>query len=408
MIHPLQHHIFRRAVTFSAAASFALAAPVSAQISGDVVRVGFLTDISGIYSDNDGQGGVEAIRMAVEDFGSINGKKVEFVYADHLNKVDIASSKAREWFDRDGLDMLVIGANSGAALALAKLAAERKKPMFAVTAATARLTNEECTPYTVHYAYDTVSVARGTGGAIVDAGVMDWFFLTADFAFGTSLEKENAEVVKARGGRVIGSVKHPVGSTPNFSALLLQAQASKAKILGLATSGDDLINAIKAANDFGINKTMSLAAILTHITEINALGLKLTQGMYLTDGWYWDQDDASRAWARRYFDKMKKMPSSMQAADYSAVTTYLKAVKAAGTDDGDKVMATLKSTTISDMYTRKGVIRPDGRMVYDMFLRQVKAPADSKYPWDYYKTVKTIPGEQAYTTKAETKCSLWK
>lgn len=402
-------HPFRRpAAALAAAAFMALAAPASAQFSGDVVKVGFLTDISGIYSDNDGQGGVEAIRMAVEDFGAINGKKVELVYADHLNKVDIASSKAREWFDRDGLDMLVIGANSGAALALAKLSAERKKPMFAVTAATARLTNEECTPYTVHYAYDTVSVARGTGSAIVDAGGKDWFFLTADFAFGTSLEKETAEVVKARGGRVIGSVKHPVGSAPNFSALLLQAQASKAKILGLATSGDDLINAIKAANEFGINKTMSLAAILTHITEIDALGLKLTQGMYLTDGWYWDQDEASRTWAKRYFEKMKKMPSSMQAADYSAVTTYLKAVKAAGTDDGDKVMATLKSTTISDMYTKKGVIRPDGRMVYDMYLRQVKTPAESKYPWDYYKTVKTIPGEQAYTTQAETKCALWK
>jgi len=399
----------RRAVAVAAVAFAANSAlPAWAQYSGDVIKVGFLTDISGVYSDNDGQGGVEAIKMAVQDFGAVNGKKVEFLYADHLNKVDVASSKAREWFDRDGLDMLVIGANSGAALALAKLSAEKKKPMFAITAATARLTNEECTPYTVHYAYDTVSVARGTGGAIVDAGGKDWFFLTADYAFGTSLEKETADVVKAKGGRVLGSVKHPVGSTPNFSALLLQAQASKAKILGLATSGDDLINAIKVANEFGINKTMSLAAILTHITEIHALGLQLTQGMYLTDGWYWDQDDASRAWAKRYFDKMKKMPSSMQAGDYSAVTTYLKAVKAAGTDDGEKVMATLKSTPISDMFTKHGVIRPDGRMVYDMYLRQVKTPAESKYPWDYYKTVRTIPGEQAYTTKAETKCALWK
>lgn len=390
--------------------AFALSssAPALAQYSGDTIKIGFLTDISGVYSDNDGQGGVEAIKMAVQDFGAVNGKKVEFLYADHLNKVDVASSKAREWFDRDGIDMLVIGANSGAALALAKLAADKKKPMFAITAATARLTNEECTPYTVHYAYDTVSVARGTGGAIVDAGGKDWFFLTADYAFGTSLEKETADVVKAKGGRVLGSVKHPVGATPNFSALLLQAQASKAKILGLATSGDDLINAIKVANEFGINKTMSLAAILTHITEIHALGLPLTQGMFLTDGWYWDQDEASRAWAKRYFDRMKKMPSSMQAGDYSAVTTYLKAVKAAGTDDGDKVMATLKSTPISDMFTKHGEIRTDGRMVYDMYLRQVKTPAESKYPWDYYKTVRKIPGDEAYTTKAESKCALWK
>ncbi|RZL93480.1 MAG: ABC transporter substrate-binding protein [Variovorax sp.] len=391
-------------------AAFAMcqSAPAFAQYSGDVIKVGFLTDISGVYSDNDGQGGVEAIKMAVQDFGAVNGKKVEFLYADHLNKVDVASSKAREWFDREGLDMLVIGANSGAALSLAKLAADRKKPTFAVTAATARLTNEECTPYTVHYAYDTVSVARGTGGAIVDAGGKDWFFLTADYAFGSSLEKETADVVKAKGGRVLGSVKHPVGATPNFSALLLQAQASKAKILGLATSGDDLINAIKVANEFGINKTMSLAAILTHITEIHALGLKLTQGMYLTDGWYWDQDEDSRAWAKRYFDRMKKMPSSMQAGDYSAVTTYLKAVKAAGTDDGDKVMTTLKSTKISDMFTKSGSIRTDGRMVYDMYLRQVKTPAESKYPWDYYKTVRKIPGDEAYTTKVESKCALWK
>ncbi|MBU1361352.1 MAG: ABC transporter substrate-binding protein [Gammaproteobacteria bacterium] len=403
-----RNRIQSKFTALAVALSLGFATPAFAQFSGDVVKVGFLTDISGVYSDNDGQGGVEAIKMAVEDFGALNGKKVEFLYADHLNKVDVASAKAREWFDRDGLDMLVIGANSGAALALAKLAADKKKPMIAVTAATARLTNEECTPYTVAYAYDTVSVARGTGGAIVDAGGKDWFFLTADYAFGTSLEKETAAVVEAKGGRVMGSVKHPVGSTPNFSALLLQAQASKAKILGLATSGDDLINAIKVANEFGINKTMNLAAILTHITEVHALGLKLTQGMYLTDGWYWDQDDASRAWAKRYFEKMKKMPSSMQAADYSAVTTYLKAVKAAGTDDGDKVMATLKSTKISDMYTKSGMIRTDGRMVYDMYLRQVKTPAESKGPWDYYKTVKTIPGDEAFTKKSETKCALWK
>ncbi|GAA4340500.1 ABC transporter substrate-binding protein [Pigmentiphaga soli] len=386
-----------------------LSAPASAQVSGDTVKIGFLTDISSTYSDNDGQGGVEAIKMAIEDFGgTVNGKKIEFLYADHLNKVDIAASKAREWFDRDGLDMLVGGANSGVGLALAKLSADKKKPFFAVTAATARLTNEECTPYTVHYAYDTVSVARGTAGAIVDQGGKSWYFLTADYAFGTSLEDEATRVIKAKGGKVLGSVKHPVGTSPNFSTLLLQAQASKAQILGLATSGDDLINAVKAANEFGINKTMKLAAVLTHITEINALGLQLTQGMYLTDGWYWDQSDESRAWAKRYFEKMKKMPTAMQAGDYSSVLTYLKAVKAAGTDDGDKVMATLKSTTISDMFTKHGVIRPDGRMVYDMYLRQVKTPAESKYPWDYYKTIKTIPGDEAYTTKAETKCALWK
>jgi branched-chain amino acid transport system substrate-binding protein len=382
--------------------------PALAQISDDVVRIGFLTDISSTYADNDGQGGVEAIKMAIEDFGgTVNGKKIDFVYADHLNKVDLAVGTAREWYDRRGLDMLVGGANSAVGLALAHLSEEKKKPFFAVTAATARLTNEECTPYTVAYAYDTVSVARGTAGAVTEQGGKTWFFLTADYAFGTSLQDEAAKVVQAKGGKVLGSVKHPMGTSQNFSTLLLQAQASKAQILALATSGDDLINAVKTANEFGITKTMKLTAVLTHLTEVNAIGLPLTQGMYLTDGWYWDQDDASRAWAKRFYERMKKMPSSMQAADYSATLTYLKAVQAAGTDDGDAVMKKLKSTTISDMYTPHGIIRPDGRMVYDMYLRQVKTPAESKGNWDDYKTIRKIPGEEAFTTKAETKCKLW-
>jgi branched-chain amino acid transport system substrate-binding protein len=385
------------------------AAPASAQISGDTVKIGFLTDISGTYADNDGQGGVEAIKMAIQDFGgSVNGKKIEFLYADHLNKVDVATSKAHEWFDQQGLDMLVGGANSSVGLALAKLSAEKKKPFIAVTAATARLTNEDCTPYTVAYAYDTVSVARGTGSAIVKQGGKTWFFITADYAFGASLQDETAKVVEADGGKVLGSARHPVGASPNFSSLVLQAQASKAQILGLATSGGDLINVVKTANEFGVNKSMHLAAILTHITEINSLGLKLTQGMYLTDGWYWDQDEASRQWAKRFFAIVHRMPTAMQAADYSATMTYLKAVKAINSDDGDKVMTQMRATPIDDMFTKHGVIRPDGRMVYDMYLRQVKTPAESKYPWDYYKTLKTIPGDEAYTTKAETKCRLWK
>ena len=398
---------------FASAAVLAMAAagtaPALAQYSDDAVRIGFVTDISGTYSDNDGQGGVEAIKLAIEDFGgTVNGKKIEFLYADHLNKVDLAASTSREWYDRRGLDMLVGGANSGVGLALAKLSADKKKPFIAVTAATARLTNEECTPYTVHYAYDTVSVARGTAGAIVDQGDKTWAFLTADYAFGASLQEEATKVVQAKGGKVVAAIKHPMGTSQNFSTLLLQAQASRAQILALATNGEDLINAVKSASEFGINRTMKLAAILTHITEVHALGLPLTQGMYLTDGWYWDQSDASRQWSKRFFEKMKKMPTSMQAADYSAVLTYLKAVQAAGTDEGDAVMKQLKSARISDMYTDNGMIRPDGRMVYDMYLRQVKAPEESKYPWDYYKTVRTIPGDEAFTTKAETKCSLWK
>jgi branched-chain amino acid transport system substrate-binding protein len=385
-----------------------LSASASAQISGDVIKIGFITDISGLYSDIDGQGGVEAIRMAIADAGgAINGKKVELLFADHQNKADVAASKAREWFDREGVDMLIGGTNSGTNLSMAKVAAEKKKPFISIGAATSRLTNEECTPYTVHYAYDTVALARGTGGAIVKQGGKDWYFLTADYAFGASLEKDTADVVKSSGGKVVGSVKHPL-SASDFSSFLLQAQSSKAQILGLANAGGDTINSIKAANEFGITKSMKLAGLLMFINDVHSLGLDLTQGMYLTDGWYWDLNDDTRKWSKRYFEKMKKMPSMLQAADYSATTQYLNAVKATGTDDADKIMAKLKDTKINDFFAKNGVIRPDGRMVHDMYLMEVKKKADSKYPWDYYKVVQTIPGDQAYATKAETKCALWK
>jgi branched-chain amino acid transport system substrate-binding protein len=400
----------RRSPLAAAIAALCLAGavvPASAQVSGDVVKIGFITDISGLYSDIDGQGGVEAIKMAVADFGgSVLGKKIEVLSADHQNKADIAASKAREWFDQQGVDLLIGGTNSGANLSMAKVAAEKKRPFIVIGAGSARLTNEECTPYTVHYAYDTVALAKGTGSAVVKQGGKTWFFLTADYAFGHSLENDTAAVVKASGGQVLGSVKHPL-SASDFSSFLLQAQSSKAQILGLANAGGDTINAIKAANEFGITKSMKLAGLLMFINDVHSLTLPLTQGMYLTDSWYWDQSDASRKWARRYFDKMKKMPSSLQAADYSATLTYLTAVKAAGTDDPDKVMAKLKAMKIDDMYA-KGVIRPDGRMVHDMYLMQVKKPAESKAPWDYYRVVQTIPGEQAFTTKAESKCALWK
>lgn len=388
--------------------SLGVATQTSAQISNDVVKIGFITDISGLYSDIDGQGGVEAIRMAVADFGgTVNGKKIEVVYADHQNKADVAASKAREWFDRDGVDMLVGGTNSGASLAMAKVAAEKKRPFIVIGAGSARLTNEECTPYTVHYAYDTVALAKGTGSAVVKQGGKTWFFLTADYAFGASLENDTANVVKASGGKVLGAVKHPL-SASDFSSFMLQAQSSKAQILGLANAGGDTINAIKAANEFGVTKSMKLAGLLMFINDVHSLTPKLTQDMYLTDGWYWDQNEQSRTWAKRYFSKMEKMPSMLQAADYSATMHYLNAVKAAGTDDSDKVMAQMKKTPINDMYTKNGVIRPDGRMVYDMFLMQVKKPAESKYAWDYYKVVQTLPGDQIYTSKAESKCALWK
>src|SRR5471030_136192 len=399
-----------KAITIAATAVCALGLSFAAQahVSGDTIKIGLITDMSGLYTDIDGAGGAEAIKMAIADAGVvIAGKKVEFISADHQNKADIAASKAREWFDQQGVDMLIGGTNSGASLAMAKVAAEKKKIFIAIGAGSSRLTNEECSPYTIHYAYDTVALARGTGGTIVKQGGKNWYFMTADYAFGHSLEKDTAEVVQKAGGKVLGSVKHPLGAS-DFSSFLLQAQAAKPQILGLANAGGDAINSIKAANEFGVTKNVKLAGLLIFINDIHSLGLNLTQGMYLTDGWYWDMNADTRAWAKRYFDKMKKEPSMLQAADYSAAMNYLKAVKATGTDDTDKVMAYLKANKINDMFTKGGVIRPDGRMVHDLYLMEVKKPSESKYPWDYYKVVATIPGDQAYATKAETKCSLWK
>jgi len=392
----------------TAAAVFAFAAPASAQISGDVIKIGFITDISGVYSDIDGQGGAEAIKFAIADMGgAINGKKIELLVADHQNKADVAASKAREWFDQQGVDVLIGGTNSGTALAMAKIAAEKKKVFFQIGAGSARLTNEECSPYTVHYAYDTVALAKGTGSAVVKQGGKSWFFLTADYAFGHSLENDTANVVKAAGGTVVGSVKHPLGAS-DFSSFLLQAQASKAQIIGLANAGGDFINSVKAANEFGITKTAKLAGLLVFINDIHSLTPKLTQGLYLTDSWYWDSNDETRKFAKRYFEKQKKMPSSLQAADYSSTLQYLTAVKAVGSDDTEKVLAQLRKTKFNDLYQKNGYLRADGRVVHDMYLYQVKTPAESKYPWDYYKLVQTIPGEQAWTTKAESKCALWK
>jgi branched-chain amino acid transport system substrate-binding protein len=378
-----------------------------AAANGDVIKIGFITDMSGNYADLDGPGGVEAIRMAIADAGgSINGKKIELLVADHQNKADIAASKAREWFDVQGVDLLVGGTNSSATLAMAKTAAEKKKVFISAGSGTTVLTNEQCNPYSVQYVFDTVAAARVTGAAMVKQGAKSWYFLTADIAYGNSLEKDTADTVKANGGTVIGAAKHPL-SASDFSAFLVQAQASKAQVLGLATSGADIVNAIKSANEFGITKTMKLAAMVMPITEIHASGLNLVQGLYFTEAWYWDQDDESRKWAKRYFAKMKKMPSMLQAGDASATMHYLKAVKVVGTD-ADKVMAQMRATKVNDFFAKNGVIRPDGRMVHDMFLMQVKTPAESKYPWDYAKLIRTVPGDQAYLSKAESKCAVWK
>ena len=365
-----------RMKALAVAAAFGFAAMASqAHADGNTVKIGFITDMSGLYTDIDGQGGAEAIKMAIADFGGkVLGKPVELVTADHQNKADVAASKAREWFDRGGVDMLIGGTNSGTGLAMNKVSAE------------------------------PVPRASATVSAVVKAGGKSWFFLTADYAFGHALEKSTSDVVKANGGTVVGQVRHPL-SASDFSSYLLQAQSSKAQVLGLANAGGDTINAIKAAKEFGIKGKMQIAGLLVFINDIHSLGLDNTEGMYLTDSWYWDKDDKSREFAKRYFGKMKKMPSSLQAGDYSATMTYLKAVQAAGTTDADKVMEQLHKIKIDDMFS-KGYIRKDGTMVHDMYLMQVKSKKESKEPWDYYKVVATIPGEKAFTTEAESTCKL--
>ena len=392
--------------TLVTALAIGFAAAASAQNTGPV-KIGFITDMSSVYADLDGPAGGEMVKWAAQDFGGkVLNRPIEVLTADHQNKADVASSKAREWIDKDGLSMLIGGTNSGTSLAMAKLAEEKKRPFFSIGAGSARLTNEACTPYTVHYAYDTVALAKVGASALVKAGGKSWFFLTADYAFGHSLEADASTIVKANGGTVVGAVRHPLNAS-DFSSFLLQAQSSKAQVLGLANAGGDFSNAMKAAKEFGILKTMKPIGLLVFINEIHSLGLANTEGLQVADSWYWNQDDASRKFAKRFFEKYKRMPSSVQAADYSAAFNYLKAVQTAGTTDADKVMSTLKSMKIDDFYN-KGQIRADGRMIHDMYLFQVKSTKESTTPWDYYKLIAKTPGDQAFTTPAESKCALLK
>jgi branched-chain amino acid transport system substrate-binding protein len=396
-------------VPLVAAAFGAAALPAHAQkLSGDVVRIGVLTDLASLYADLSGQGSVVATQMAIEDFGgTLNGKKIEVVVADHQNKPDVGAAKAREWIDTQGVDVITELVTSSVALAVMKVGLDKKKPVLVVTAATIRITNEDCNPYTVHWMYDTYAVANGTGRATAKQGGDTWFFITADYAFGHSLEKDTADAVRAAGGKVLGSVRHPI-NTSDFSSYLLQAQSSKAKVIGLANAGGDTINSIKAANEFGLTKNQALAGLLMFDTDIHSLGLKTTQNMMLTTGFYWDRDETSRKFGKRYFEKMKKMPTMVQAGQYSATLNYLRAVKAAGTDDGDAVMAELKKMKIADDVIPNGKIRADGRLVHDMYLAQVKKPEESKYPWDYYHIRQVIPGDQAFQPLDQSRCSLVK
>ncbi len=379
----------------SLALAGAFAASGAAAAPNEVV-IGDIDDMSGVYADVIGQGGVEAAKMAIADFGgTVLGKKVVLVSADHQNKPDLGASKFREWADQNGVNMILGGSNTGVSIAMAKVAGQKKVPFMAIGAAGASLTNEDCTPYTVHYAYDTTSLANGTASAIVKEGGKSWYFLTADYAFGTQLRTAAATVVEKSGGKSLGEVRVPLGTT-DFSSFLLQAQGSNAQVLGLANAGQDFTNSLKAAQEFGITKKMKPAALLAFISDIHSLGLKTAQGLYLTTGWYWDTNETTRAWAKRYFAVMKKEPTMNQAAYYSATLQYLNAVKAAGTTDPDKVMAEMKKMKINDMFVKGGYVREDGVMIHPMYVMQVKTPAESKYPWDYYKVIKVMSGEEAF------------
>ncbi len=383
------------------------AAAAGEKISDGVVRIGVMNDL-GPYGDVGGLYSVHAAQMAINDFGGkVLGKPIELLSIDHQNKADIASSKAREWFDKGKVDILGEVAASATSLAAIKIAKEKNKIVLLSGPGATRITNEDCTPITAHWTYDTYSMAAGTARAVVKEGGDSWFFITADYTFGHSLEKDAADVVKGSGGKVLGSVRNPFPNT-DFSSSLLQAQASGAKVIGLATAGPDAINAIKQASEFGITPKQRFAGLVVPISDIHTLGLKATQGMYVTEAFYWDMNNETRAWSRRFFEKMKRMPNMIQAGIYSSITHYLKAVQAAGTDETGAVMAKMKAMPVNDMFAKNGKLREDGRMVHDMYLMQVKKPEESKYPWDYYHVRRTIPGNEAFIPLSKSTCPLVK
>jgi branched-chain amino acid transport system substrate-binding protein len=391
-------------LTLVAAGVGLLAQPASAQ-----VKIGILNDQSGVYADYGGKWSVEAAQMAVEDFGgTVLGQKIELVSADHQNKPDLATSIARRWYEVEGVDMITELTTSSVALAIHDLSKQMKKIDIVVGAATSRLTGDACQPYGFHWAYDTHALAVGTGGALVQAGGDSWFFMTADYAFGYALEKDTSDVVKEKGGKVIGSVRIPL-NTSDFSSFLLQAQSSKAKIIGLANAGLDTTNSIKQAAEFGIVKSgQKLAGLLLTLAEVHGLGLEAAQGLVLTEGYYWDRDDKSRDLANRFFKRTGRMPNMIQAGTYSATLQYLKAVQAAGTKDTEAVAAKLKELPVDDLFAQGGKVLPNGRMVHDLYLFEVKKPQESKKPWDYYKLISTVPGDKAFPSAKDSGCPLTK
>jgi branched-chain amino acid transport system substrate-binding protein len=385
------------------------AGAAQAEISDNVVRIGVLNDQSGIYADVTGQASVIAARMAVEDYGGkVKGVPVEVIFADHQNKPDIGSNIANQWYDRDGVDVIVDVPTSSVGLAVQNIAKEKGKLHLNAGAGTSDLTSKACSPTGIHYVYDTYALATGTGSALVGQGAKKWFFITADYAFGHALERDTTNAVNAAGGEVVGGVRAPFPTT-DFSSFLLQAQGSGADVIGLANAGGDTVNSIKQASEFGITQGgQKLAGLLVFINDINALGLQVAQGLVVTTGYYWDMNDETRAFAKRFEEKAGKMPNMLQAGIYSGVTQYLKAIEATGSDDGKTVADQMKATPINDFFAKNGHIRPDGRMVHDMYLVEVKKPEESKGPWDYYKVLATIPGDQAFRPMDKGECPLVK
>src|SRR6201991_2151105 len=381
-----------------------LAVPASAE----GVKIGVLNDQSGVYADYGGKYSVEAAKMAIEDFGgSVLGQPIEMITGDHQNKPDLATSIARRWYDVEGVDMITELTTSSVALAVQELSKEKKKIDIVVGAATSRITGDACTPYGFHWAFDTHALAVGTGGALVKAGGDTWFFMTADYAFGYALEKDTSEIVTASGGKVVGSVRIPLNSS-DFSSFLLQAQSSKAKIIGLANAGLDTTNSIKQAAEFGIVAGgQKLAGLLLTLAEVHGLGLQAAQGLVLTEGFYWDQSDKTRAFSERFFKRTGRMPNMIQAGTYSATLQYLKAVKAAGTKDSDAVAKKLKELPVDDAFAQ-GKVLENGRFVHDLYLFEVKKPSESKKPWDYYKQLAVVPGDKAFPTAKDSGCPLTK
>ena len=392
-------------VAIMAAAVAAL--PAQAEVSDDVVKIGILNDQSGVYADFGGTWSYEAAKMAVEDFGgTVLGKPIEVITADHQNKPDVAANIARQWYDQDQVDTIMELTTSSVALAVQGISKEKKKIDIVTGAATTALTGEQCSPYGFHWAYDTHALAVGTGGALVNNGGDSWFFLTADYAFGYSLEEQTGNFVKENGGSVVGAVRHPL-SNNDYSSFLLQAQASGAKVIGLANAGLDTAHAIKQASEFGIVQSgQRLAALLFTLAEVHGLGAEAAQGLSLTEGFYWDRNDETREFGKRFFDRTGRMPNMIQAGTYSAVLQYLKAVKETGTDETEAVSKALHEMPVNDVFAKNGKVGANGRMIYDMYLMEVKTPDEMKGDWDYYNVLDTVPGNKAFIDPAESGCSL--